>query len=128
MRSIILLTGLGLPLTAHAAGLADIGAGMVTGMWVDVCTTLPYCGMGATGVALLAGIVIRTVLWAIGAGAVVVILYAAAQIVTAAGNEERVSKARKTIFYALLGLFFAVLANLIVNYVFGLVAGIAGSI
>ena len=121
---VILLTAL-LPLPAYAGGLADVGAAMVTGMWIDVCTLLPYCGMGATGVGVITGIIVRTVLWIIGSSAILIILYAAVRIVSSAGNEETISKGKKVIFYAALGLLFAVLASTIVNYVFGLVSDIA---
>ena len=127
MLSLLILFGILLTQKASAMGLADIGAGFMTGMWIDVCTILPYCGQGATGVALVTGIIIQTVLWLIGSAAVLIILYAAVRIVASGGNDEMLSKGKKMIFYAVLGLLFAVLTSAIVNFVFAFVAGIASA-
>ena len=126
MRLLILLIGLFLPLSVDAAKLEKVG-GYSGAIWTQACTVLPYCGMGGSGVLIVTRMLTGAVLWTIGAGAVVIILYAAVRIVSSAGNEEVLGKARKVIFYAALGLLFAVLAGTIVNYVFALVAGIAGA-
>lgn len=121
--------------TAHAQGtnLGDIGAGFVTGLWVDPCSILPYCDpfamWGVTGVEIITNIIAKTVLFFVGSGAILIILYAAARMVTSAGNDEVArNAAKKTILYALLGLLFAILASAIVNYVFGLVSYMASYI
>ena len=127
MKFLFIILGIS-PTTAFAIGLDEIGGRNATGMWRDVCSTLPYCGdgSGANGVAIITGIVINTVLWAIGSAAVVIILYAAIRLITSAGNDETIRKAwKEMIFYAALGLIFAVLADVIVNYVISLVGGIA---
>ena len=101
---------------------------MVSGMWIDVCTILPYCGQGASGIAIVTGIFVKATLWIIGSGAVVIILLAAIRIVTSNGNDEVITKAKKMILYAALGLLFAILASVIVNTIFAFVAGIATAV
>ncbi len=123
MHLLLFLTGLMLPGRADAA-LESVG-GFAASIWSQACTVLPYCGSGGTGVLIVTGIVTEAVLWTIGAGAVVVILYAAVRIVSSGANEEVISKSKKIIFYACLGILLAILGSTIVNYVFSLVAGIA---
>ncbi len=132
MLTFLFLIGMFLTEKARAMGLSDIGMGdtfsaSFKGMWDDVCTILPYCKKGDMGVAIVTGIIINTVLWLIGSAAVLIILYAAARIVASGGNDEMLSKGKKMIFYAVLGLLFAVLTSAIVNFVFAFVAGIASA-
>lgn len=56
---------------------------------------------------------------AFGAIAVVVILVAAINIAKSYGNPEEISKAKKTIIYALVGLVVAISAEAIVYFVMG---------
>lgn len=128
MLTLLFLIGFLFAQQASAMGLSDIGAGFMSGMWTDVCTILPYCGQGASGVAIVTGIMIKTVLWLIGSGAVLIILFAAVRIVASGGNDEMVSKGKKMILYAVLGLLFAVLASIIVNFVFSFVSGVASAV
>jgi len=114
---------------AEALGLADITNPGAPGLWTVPCTILPYCGAGATGIEIMTGIFAKAVLWIIGSAAVLIILYAAARMITSAGNDEIARNAyKKTILYALLGLLFAVLASTIVNYVFAFVSYIVSYI
>lgn len=128
-----LLIGLLFTPIASAMGLGDIGmgdkfSGSFKGMWDDVCTILPYCKKGDMGVGIVTGIIIKTVLWIIGSGAVLMILYAAVRIVASGGNDEMITKGKKVIFYAALGLLFAVAASVIVNFVFSFVTGVASAV
>ena|SRR3989344_8944496 len=127
MRFLILLIGILLPQYVNAAGIQSVGnANWTRAMWTQACTVLAFCTEGgAEGVLIIVRRVTGAILSTIGVGAVVIILYAAVRIISSAGNEEVLSKAKKVIFYALLGLLFAVLASTIVSYVFNLVAGIA---
>ncbi len=127
MKTIAFLIGLLLPVSASAAGLADVGGG--TGpIWSAACTMLPYCGSGASGLAIMTGIVSNVILWTIGPAAVLIILYASIRIITSGGNDETVRKSMKEIIlYAVLGLIFAILADTIINYIYAIVTGIASS-
>lgn len=124
LRSGLLIAlGILLPHFALAAGLADIG-GFGSNAWTSVCAMLPYCGQGAGGVQIITGIIVKTVLWAVAGGAMVVILYAAARMISYAGNEEILTKSKKIIFYAALGLLLATLASTILNYIVSVVSTI----
>ena len=123
MRRLAFILGIITPLPALAAGLNAVG-GNVAAMWQGACQILPYCGQGASGVQIITGIIVRTVLWVIAGGAMVVILYAAARMITYAGNDEVLTKSKKIIFYAALGLLLATLASTILNYIVSVVGGI----
>jgi hypothetical protein len=125
MRLLVLTIGLLLPLETHAA--LELLPFTQT-IWAQACAVLPYCGSGGTGVIIVTGMITKAVLWTIGAGATVVILYASARIVSSAGNEEVLGKSKKIIFYATLGILFAILASTIVNYLIALVSGIATAV
>lgn len=73
-------------------------------------------GIFARGVnALLAGIAI----FAVGA-----IVFAGFTYVTSLGDEGKVGKAKKIIFYAIIGLILAILSRLVLEFV-GTVLGVA---
>lgn len=57
----------------------------------------------------------------IGALSVVVILYAAFQYVTAAEDEDKVTDARKTITYAIVGLIVAGIAYIVPGIIEGII-------
>ena len=115
-----------LPKTAHAASIQDVGGGPgIAGMW-SFMSPLPHIGDNA--VLVVTKIVINAVLWAIGSAAVLMILYGALRMITSGGNDESVRKAwKEIILYACLGLIFAVLSSIIVNFVYNLAVGIATS-
>jgi hypothetical protein len=115
---------------AHAAGVEDVGGGIssLPAMWDMMTLYLPYRTIGSRGLGptTVTNIVINTVLGIIGAVAVLVIIFAAIQLATSAGNEEAVTKAKKIILYAAIGLILAVLANTIVYYLYNCVGDLAG--
>jgi len=132
MQILAILIGLSLPLITSAMGVEDLGGGStgLSDMWNGINAYLPgvHRQAGAGGVVIITSVVINTVMWAIGSAAVVIILYASIRIITSAGNEETVTKAwKEMILYACLGLIFAILSDVIVNYVINLVSGIAAS-
>ena len=115
-----------LPKTAHAVSIQDVGSGPgIAGMW-SFMSPLPHIGDNA--IIVVTRIVINAVLWAIGSAAVLMILYGALRMITSGGNDESVRKAwKEIILYACLGLIFAVLSSIIVNFVYNLAVGIATS-
>lgn len=117
MRILALLIGLFLPAVAFAE-LESVGGGPgVGGMWGAICSTLPFCGMGAGGVEHFASIIIDAVLSIIAAAAVIVIIYAGIKLIVSQGNDEAIGEAKKITLYALGGLVLALLAMAIKNYV-----------
>ncbi|MBT3835074.1 hypothetical protein HOF56_02385 [Candidatus Peribacteria bacterium] len=125
-----LLLGISLaPTKAIAVSLSDIGntnAG-IAAMWTGIMTYMAHPG-DPDGIGTITGIVIGTVLLMIGSAAVAVILYASIKLITSGGNDETVRKAwKEMIFYAVLGLLFAILSETIMNYVISLVSTISAS-
>ena len=112
--------------TAQAASIQDIGGGPgISQMW-GFLSPLPHVGDNA--ILVITAIVINTVLWAIGSAAVLMILYGALRMITSGGNDEAVRKAwREIILYACLGLIFAVLSSIIVNFIYNLAVDVATS-
>jgi hypothetical protein len=65
-------------------------------------------------------ILVTIILWILGFSAAVAILFlilGGLQFVTSAGNSDRVTKAKQTILYAVLGIVVIVLAYVIVIFV-----------
>ena len=68
----------------------------------------------------LIGTVVNTMLFIVGALAVVMIIFGGILYVTSTGDSGRVSKAKNTLTYSIVGLVVAFLAYAIVNWVFDL--------
>lgn len=61
--------------------------------------------------------VVNTLLFIIGAIAVVMLIWGGIRYTTSAGNSNNVTAAKNTIMYAIIGLVIAILAYAIVNFV-----------
>ena len=61
--------------------------------------------------------VINTIFYVVGILAVVMIIMGGIQYTTSAGDQAKVTKAKNTILYGIVGLVIAVLAYAIVNFV-----------
>ncbi len=61
--------------------------------------------------------VINAILYAIGILAVVMVIFGGVQYTTSGGDQAKVTKAKNTILYGIIGLVIAVLAYAIVNFV-----------
>lgn len=64
--------------------------------------------------------IINWVTWIIGIVAVLVIIYGGFQYMISAGNKDKVTGAKNTILYGVIGLIIALVAGIIVNFVIGL--------
>ncbi len=64
----------------------------------------------------IAGIV-SWLMYAVGAGAVIMIVYGGIQYITSGGDAGKVAKAKNTIIWSVAGLVLAILAAVIVNFV-----------
>ncbi len=110
---------------AHAVVLNNAGTWSPNGgpnmgvisMWTTICSTLPFCNVGAAAPVFFLGKVIRFIFLAIGGVAVCVIIYAGLTLVTSQGNDEVWTEAKKIIAYALGGIVLAILGNAVVTYV-----------
>jgi hypothetical protein len=62
--------------------------------------------------------IINIILYVVGIVAVVMLVIGGIKYATSSGDEKKVTSAKNTIIYALLGLAFAILAWTLVNFVF----------
>lgn len=79
------------------------------------CTNLPVAGASGSNLHAL----VQIALGIFAAVAVLIIVIAGLNFVYAQGDPQKVTKARNTIIYALIGLGVAVSAELIVTFVLG---------
>jgi hypothetical protein len=79
------------------------------------CTDLPQPAASSDNVQIIVHIIVGI----IAAVAVLIIVIAALNIVTAGGDSGKVAKARSAIIYALIGLAVAALADAIVSLIIG---------
>lgn len=63
------------------------------------------------------GNIIKTMFFAVGVLAVIVIIFAGVTFVISAGNSQTIQKAKTTIIYAVIGLIVSILSYAIVNFV-----------
>lgn len=61
--------------------------------------------------------IVNTMLYVLGAVAVIVIIFAGVFYITSMGNATSIEKAKNTLMYAVIGLVVAILAYAIVNFV-----------
>ena len=114
---LVLISGLALAPAVYAApsdAAADACAG-VTAAGGGSCST----GSSGTDVKTIINTVITLLSWIIGVIAVIMIIYGGFKFVTSAGDSGKVTSARSTIIYALIGLVIVALAQTIVKFVIG---------
>ena len=110
MRILALFTGFLLPFIASAATPPQVN-----------CQGLPGCGGGmhdptsifTTGIPLI----ITLLLTAVAAGAIIGIIWAGILMLTALGDEGKITKAKHSIGYSLAGLALAMSAESLVSYI-----------
>jgi hypothetical protein len=96
----------------HAATLDHAGSSnpAIAGMWASICSTLPFCGVGADAPRLFACKLARFIFGSISGAAVCVVIYGGLRLVTSQGDESGVSDAKQIIAYAAGGLALAMIA------------------
>jgi bacteriorhodopsin len=95
------------PGIGNAASTLDIVIEKSVGTFPYSIAFLPEITEGATAtekVGIIFFSFVNFVLYAIGIGAVVMIVYAGFRLTVSVGSEESITHARKTILYAVLGL------------------------
>ena len=81
---------------------------------LDIANTI---GLGARDPRLIATAIVRTLLGFLGLIAVILILVGGFRWMTAAGNQEKVDTAKKTLTAGIIGLIIIVAAFAITNFV-----------
>lgn len=120
MKKKILSTGIlttaiaaAIPLATRAVSIDTTGVGSL--------------GLGTADLKATVINIINWVLGLLGIIAVIMILIGGFQWMTAAGNEEKVEKAKKIISAAIVGLIIILLAWAIVNFVIGTTSNVSGT-
>jgi len=86
----------------------------------NTCTSTSesdVCGAQSDSIGSYVAIITNTLLFILGAVSVIVIIYAGIRYATSGGDPGRVSAAKNTLLYAVIGLVVAILAYSIVNFV-----------
>ena len=86
----------------------------------DACTGsaagTPLCTK-QTSFDKIVGIIVNTMLYVLGAVAIIVIIVAGILYATSSGDPALITKAKNTLLYAVIGLLVAIMAYAIVNFV-----------
>ena len=69
----------------------------------------------------------NTVLYVVGIVSVIMLIYGGLRYVTSGGDSKKVTDAKNTILYAIIGLIISILAFSIVNFVINAVTGTSNS-
>lgn len=65
----------------------------------------------------------NTILYAVGIISVIMLIYGGLRYITSGGDSKKVTDAKNTIMYAIIGLIIAILAYAIVNFVINAIGG-----
>jgi hypothetical protein len=106
------------PVIAPQAFAADCNAGnSPQGQVLDgVGTTGSSCD--GSGVGNLVVAVVRILSWIVGIVAVIMIIVSGFKYIVSGGDSAKITSAKNTLIYALIGVAVAVLAQILVNFAF----------
>lgn len=65
----------------------------------------------------------NTILYAVGIISVIMLIYGGLRYITSGGDSKKVTDAKNTIMYAIIGLIIAILSYAIVNFVINAIGG-----
>lgn len=101
----------GMPVFADLKGEACNGLAQVNGGG--------GCGSSGSGVGInsIVGAVVNILSYVIGIAAIIIIIISGFKYITSSGDTNRISSAKTTLIYALVGLAIAVLAQVLVHFV-----------
>ena len=115
--SVFALAGLiTLSFAVDASAQGAVQSGIQSAQGTGVPTTL----FGDAGIITT---ITNTLLFVVGALAVIMIIWGGLRYATSAGNASSVTAAKNTILYAIVGLLIAFLAFAAVNWVLGAITG-----
>lgn len=117
LLSIGIIAGFGLAIlpVANSAAANTVFQACGTGSTSPVCAD-----QNGTKMAENVKLITNTLLYILGAVAVIVIILAGISYVTSTGDPAAITKAKSSLTYAVIGLAVAILAYAIVNYVVGI--------
>ncbi|MBU0731721.1 pilin [Patescibacteria group bacterium] len=105
--------------TSSTTGGATVGEGTTATAQLDN-------PIAASSVMEIVINVIQVLLTLLGSAALLVFIYGGIMLITSAGNEEKVKKARSTLVWAILGLVIILVSYGVMSFVFGLFTGGGG--
>ena len=118
MKKIILTLGAILAIAVPFGIVATSGASIYADAKSEITNGVNATGgSGAVDANTAIKNIINTLLFVVGAGAVIVIIVAGIYYVISAGNADTVKKAKNALMYAVVGLVVSLLAYAIVNFV-----------
>ena len=120
------------PVVVHASTPADIQSSVCSGAQNLQISTTPtaQCPDGSTqsnGVNTILTEVINVFSAIVGVISVIMIIFGGFRYITSGGAQEKVTSAKNTIIYAVIGLIIVALAQIIVKFVLGKSTSAAGS-
>lgn len=116
---IILSTLIGLSgAVASAQGAVD--SGTKTQICTGIGLTGGNCtnGSGQSGVTHLVQTIVSLLSWAVGIIAVIMLIVAGLKYITAAGSSEKLTSAKHTLIYALVGIAIVALAQFLISFTY----------
>ncbi len=114
----LLITSLIMGMAMFAPSLA-FAATTTTDAKAKVCEGIGGCDApaGEKSVADIVATVINILSWIVGIAAVIVVLFGGLRYVISTGDSSKISSAKDTIVYALIGLVIVAMAQVIVRFV-----------
>lgn len=73
--------------------------------------------MAGGDLTTIIGNIVKIFMYAVGAVSVIMMIFGGFQYVTSSGDQAKVTKAKNTILYGIVGLAIAILASAIINFV-----------
>ena len=125
ISSVVAFTLLVLPIAIATPAYADIGdcLSQGTGLNGDIsnvsggCTKDPGQGSGSTNLTDVITTVVNVISIVVGVIAVIMIIWGGMKYITSGGESNKITSAKNTIIYALIGLVIVALAQFIVRFV-----------
>lgn len=115
--------------TAHAVTLNQTGTAVndsIAQMWLTICNTLPFCGVGIDAPRLFACKIGRFIFGSLSGVAVGIVIYAAIRMMLSEGDESAIAESKKMIAYAAGGMVLSMVAWALVPFVASVIASLFG--
>ena len=118
-KSTLVITGITAAITLTAGKVMAVSS-VRMGAETARAEGMPSDLIGPTGVFTQ---ITNTVLYAVGIISVIMLIYGGLRYVLSGGDSKKVTDAKNTILYAIIGLIISILAFAIVNFVINAVTG-----
>src|SRR5690606_7062620 len=108
-----------MPVAAAGVVNAQIQGSLCQGVNLGDAGGQGTCDENATGTDVngIVDLIVDTFSWIVGIISVIMIIYGGLRYITSGGDSSKVTSAKNTIVYAIIGLVIVALAQFIVNFV-----------